>query len=62
MSNICILTKKKKTLKNKISHSNIKSKCYKNINFKKKLIWVKNNFKILKISTKSIKIIKKCIF
>ncbi|WMC19802.1 MAG: hypothetical protein NVS86_00795 [Candidatus Carsonella ruddii] len=62
MSNICILTKKKKISKNKISHSNIKSKCFKNINFKKKLIWIKSSFKKLKISTKSIKIIKKCIF
>ncbi|MGP4128194.1 MAG: large ribosomal subunit protein bL28 [Candidatus Carsonella ruddii] len=62
MSNICILTKKKKKSKNKVSHSNIKSKCFKNINFKKKTIWIKNNFKILKVSTKSMKIIKKCIF
>ncbi|XZR52529.1 MAG: L28 family ribosomal protein [Candidatus Carsonella ruddii] len=62
MSNICILTKKKKISKNKISHSNIKSKCFRKINFKKKIIWIKNKFVLLKISTKSIKIIKKCIF
>ncbi|WMC19205.1 MAG: 50S ribosomal protein L28 [Candidatus Carsonella ruddii] len=62
MSNICILTKKKKKSKNKISHSNIKNKCFKKVNFKKKIIWIKNNFKILKVSTKSMKIIKKCIF
>ncbi|WMC18204.1 MAG: 50S ribosomal protein L28 [Candidatus Carsonella ruddii] len=62
MSNICILTKKKKKTKNKISHSNIKSKCFSNLNFKKKLIWIKNTFKFLKVSIKSMKIIKKCIF
>ncbi|AFP83983.1 L28 family ribosomal protein [Candidatus Carsonella ruddii] len=62
MSNICILTKKKKNLNNKISHSNIKSKSFNKINFKNIFIWIKKNFKNLKISTKSIKIIKKCIF
>ncbi|BFI90947.1 large ribosomal subunit protein bL28 [Candidatus Carsonella ruddii] len=62
MSNICILTKKKKKSEYKVSHSNIKSKCFKYINFKKQKIWINNNFKIFKISTKSLKIIKKCIF
>ncbi|AFP84163.1 ribosomal protein L28 [Candidatus Carsonella ruddii HT isolate Thao2000] len=62
MSNICILTKKKKYSKNKVSHSNIKNKNFSKINFKNFSIWIKKNFKIIKISTKSIKIIKKCIF
>ncbi|ATX33365.1 hypothetical protein CUN91_00135 [Candidatus Carsonella ruddii] len=62
MSNICILTKKKKITKCKVSHSNIKNKCFSKINFNKQIIWVKNKFNKIKISSKSIKIIKKCIF
>ncbi|UNB92010.1 50S ribosomal protein L28 [Candidatus Carsonella ruddii] len=61
MSNICILTKKKKFFKNKISHSNIKNKSYSKINFNKIFFWVKKNFNKIKISSKSIKIIKKCL-
>ncbi|XOD38920.1 MAG: L28 family ribosomal protein [Candidatus Carsonella ruddii] len=62
MSNICILTKKKKISKNRVSHSNIKNKCYSKINFNKQFIWIKEKFFKFKISSKSIKIIKKCIF
>ncbi|WP_433927983.1 L28 family ribosomal protein [Candidatus Carsonella ruddii] len=62
MSNICILTKKKKISKNKVSHSNIKNKNFSKINFNNYIIWFEKKFKKIKISSKSIKIINKCIF
>ncbi|MBY0585355.1 50S ribosomal protein L28 [Candidatus Carsonella ruddii] len=62
MSNICILTKKKKISKNKVSHSNIKNKKFSKINFIKYTIWVEKKFQKIKISSKSINIIKKCIY
>ncbi|AFP84344.1 L28 family ribosomal protein [Candidatus Carsonella ruddii] len=62
MSKICLFTKKKTLVKNSVSNSNIKNKKKTKINFKNISIWVKNEFVKLKISTKSIKIIKKCIF
>ncbi|AFP83790.1 ribosomal protein L28 [Candidatus Carsonella ruddii CS isolate Thao2000] len=62
MSKICILTLKKNIFNNKVSYSNRKKKCKKKINFKKINFWYFKNFKKIKISSKSIKIIKKCLF
>ncbi|BCG49355.1 large ribosomal subunit protein bL28 [Candidatus Carsonella ruddii] len=62
MSNICILTKKKKISKNKVSHSNKKNKTFNKSNFHKFSLWVCNFFLKIRISSKSIKILKKCIF
>ncbi|MFI4883636.1 MAG: L28 family ribosomal protein [Candidatus Carsonella ruddii] len=61
MSNICILCKKKKVYKNKVSYSNIKNKFYSKINIKNISYWVNKYFAKIKISSKSIKIIKKCL-
>ncbi|MGK2912772.1 MAG: L28 family ribosomal protein [Candidatus Carsonella ruddii] len=61
MSNICILCKKKKIFKNKVSYSNIKNKFYSKVNIKNISYWINKSFIQLRISSKSIKIIKKCL-
>ncbi|XRA05362.1 MAG: L28 family ribosomal protein [Candidatus Carsonella ruddii] len=61
MSNICILCKKKKVFKNKVSYSNIKNKFYSKINIKNVSYWINKSFIKIKISSRSIKIIKKCL-
>ncbi|AGS06630.1 L28 family ribosomal protein [Candidatus Carsonella ruddii] len=62
MSNICVLTKKKKISKNKVSHSNKKNKIFNKSNFQKFSLWICDFFLKIRISSKSIKILKKCIF
>ncbi|BAF35147.1 ribosomal protein L28 [Candidatus Carsonella ruddii PV] len=62
MSKICLLCKKKTLIKNNVSNSNIKNKKKTKTNFKNISIWKKNAFIKINISTKSIKIIKRCIF
>ncbi|ADM89830.1 50S ribosomal subunit protein L28 [Candidatus Zinderia insecticola CARI] len=61
MSNICIITKKKLIIGNKISHSNKKNKKKFLVNFKKYKLKIKNKIKKIKISVKAIKLIKKNI-
>jgi large subunit ribosomal protein L28 len=61
MSRVCQLTKKRRNIANKVSHSNIKTKKQQDVNIQKKRIWYpeENRYVQLRLSTSAIRTLKK---